>query len=134
MFWAWNDVWRKPESDHRLDRVRSGIRKGMIVAFSDRSSNLDKEFPEAETRPILADGRKHFNLGDSSVARTAEGIWRKLAIAVAISECPTARRDWIAERLKSTSYVSQRVRQDRLRPDGERLKRKRKREKKWRKL
>jgi len=57
-----------------------------------------------------------------------------VAIARATGDRTTVRRDWIAERLnlKSAGNVSQRVRQCGLRPDGERLKQDRSRNKKLR--
>jgi len=73
-----------------------------------RSSELGKAFSESEARHLLAEGLRHFDLDDSSVARTAKGDWRKVAIAWAISERTTVRQEWIAEHLnlKSASNVS----------------------------
>ncbi len=101
-----------------------------------RSSELGKAFAEREARHILADGLKHFNLDETSVASTAKGDWRKVAIAWAISERTTVRQDWIAGllNLKSASNVSQRVRQYRLRPDVAKSRLERTWEKKWRRF
>jgi hypothetical protein len=79
---------------------------------------------------------RYCNLDDSAIAKTAKRDWRKVAIARATGDRTPVRRDWIAERLslKSAGNVSRRVRQCGLRPDGERLKRERSRNKKLRKF
>ena len=57
-----------------------------------------------------------------------------MAIARAISERTTVRQNWTADHLnlKSASNVSQRVRQYRFKPEGEKSKQERKGVKKWR--
>jgi len=82
------------------------------IVFSDADRDLFSE-AEAESRLMLADGLNHFNPNGSSVAETAKGNWRKVAIAWSISERTTVRQNWIAGHLnlKSASTASRRVRQ-----------------------